>query len=67
MPEPMVREIGRVEDSTDETTLPIGVDYDTVTVGLFKFDAGAAEEFAQAFVRACWAAAANKQRMADDA
>jgi hypothetical protein len=67
MPEPMVREIGRVEDSTDETTLPIGVDYDTVTVGLYKFDAEAAEQFAQIFVRACWAAAANKQRMADDA
>jgi hypothetical protein len=67
MPEPYVREIGKAEDSTDETWLTIGVDYDTVDIGGYRFSGEHLEQFAQTFVAACWAAGYNKRRMEEEA
>lgn len=57
-----VREIGRVEDM-DGRPLVVGVDYDTVTIGVHCFTAGQIEEVAQFIVRATWEAAQQKARM----
>lgn len=56
MADPCVREIGRVMD-IDGIALPVGVDYDTVSVGGLRLDHAAQEEFARLFVAACWRAA----------
>jgi hypothetical protein len=70
MAEPFVREIGRVED-IDGDPCVIGVDYDTVTIGgewrNWRFTQAGAEEFAETFTRAVWAAGWNAARMAIEA
>jgi hypothetical protein len=62
MADPMVRLLGRVQD-LDGAPLDVGVDYDTVTIGRYRFDASMAEEFAQLFVSAVWQAGQQKARM----
>jgi hypothetical protein len=70
MPDPMVREIGRVTDIDGDVTI-IGVDHETVTiepmVGQARLDASQQEDFARLFVSACSAAGYNKARMEEDA
>jgi hypothetical protein len=66
MPDTYVREIAKVEDSTDETFLAIGVDYDTVAIGDYRFHGESLERFAQVFIAACWAAGYNKHRMEEE-
>jgi hypothetical protein len=70
MPDPMVREIGRVTDIDGDNAI-IGVDYETVTIDAalcpLRFDAAQQEDFARLFVSACWAAGYNKARMEEDA
>jgi len=70
MPDPMVREIGRVTDIDSDVTI-IGVDYETVTVepmaGQARLDATQQEDFARLFTAAVWAAGHNKARMEEDA
>jgi len=61
MADPHVRQVDVVEDM-DGRPLWVGVDYDTVTIGLppyevWKLTSSQAEQFAQVFVRACWEAA----------
>ena len=64
----MVREIDRVADSTDDgLALVVGVDYDTVSIGAYRFRGEELEHFARLFVSACWAAGYNKARMEEDA
>jgi len=69
MPNPMVREIGRVTDIDGDNAI-IGVAYETVTVdirGYVRLDATQQEDFARLFVAAVWAAGHNKARMEEDA
>ena len=70
MPDPMVREIGRVADIDGDPTI-IGVDYDAVIIEPLVQQARLAgaqlEEFAKLFVSACAAAGYNKARMEEDA
>lgn len=71
MPDPYVRTVGSVEDM-DGVMCPVGVDYDTVTIGFpgcllpYRFTAAQAEEFAHLFVSACWQAGENRRRMNED-
>ena len=64
-----VRRVGEVFD-IDELPVRIGVDYDTVTIGVgigeIRLNQRQAEEFAQAFVSACWQAAMQQAEMAAD-
>ena len=55
MPNPFVREIGRVTD-LDGIPVTVGVDYDTVTIMGAKLTASVAEKFAHLFVAAAWQA-----------
>jgi hypothetical protein len=66
MPDPSVLEVGQLAD-IDGAHIDIGVDYDTVTVAGYRFDADGCEEFAKLFVRACWMAGVNAERMRSDA
>jgi hypothetical protein len=67
----MVHEVGPQLADLDGDMTVVGVDYETVTitmpVGMARFDAAQCEAFAQLFTRACWQAAANKERMHADA
>jgi hypothetical protein len=65
MSDPYVRSIGRVED-LDGYPVAVGVDYDAVTIGVCKLDAGMQEEFAQLFVAAVWQAGRNRAAMTED-
>ena len=56
MPDRNVYELGRVAD-IDGIALPVGVDYDTVSVGGLRLDHAAQEEFARLFIAAIWRAA----------
>jgi predicted alpha/beta-hydrolase family hydrolase len=58
MPDPFVRELGRVED-IDGAALAVGVDYDTVSIGGHRLASAQLEEFARLFTAAHWQAAAN--------
>jgi hypothetical protein len=58
MPDPFVRELGRVED-IDGAALAVGVDYDTVSIGGHRLAGAQLEEFARLFIAAHWQAAAN--------
>jgi hypothetical protein len=62
MADPLVRTLGQVHD-LDGDTMGVGVDYDAVTIGPWRFDAAQAEEFAQLFVSAVWQAGQQKARM----
>lgn len=68
MSNPMVREVGRIED-IDGSKLVVGVDLDSVTIGYaddmepIRLTFMAAGEFAQLFVSACWQAGWNNARM----
>jgi hypothetical protein len=64
MPDPYVREVGRLAD-LDEMTVTVGVDYDSVTInpGQIRLAAEQIEHFAQLFTAACWEAGANAERM----
>jgi hypothetical protein len=62
----MVRQVGTVRD-LDDYPVAVGIDYDTVTIGVCKLDESMAAEFAQLFIAACWQAAANAERMRADA
>lgn len=72
MSDPYVREIATVADF-DGDPLRVGVDYDTVTVGgvartwEWRFAASQAQEFAVVFVRACWEAGQQSERMRAEA
>lgn len=71
MSNPYVREVGAVQDM-DGQHLKMGVDYDSVTIGLpgillFRFTQAQAEEFAQLFVSAVWQAGQQKARMDGEA
>ncbi len=66
MADPYVRCLGAVED-IDGLAISVGVDYDAVTVGLWRLTSGQAEEFAQLFVSACWEAGTNIRRMSEEA
>jgi hypothetical protein len=69
MADDRVRTLGSVED-IDGQGLSVGVDYDTVSLGLaefgrtWRFTRAQAEEFAQLFIAACWEAADQGGRMA---
>lgn len=67
MPDPYVRELGCVEDTTDETKLAIGVDYDTVSIGEWRFGGEQLAGFGRLFIMACLAAGYNKARMEEEA
>lgn len=56
MSDPAVRTLGRVSD-IDGGTITVGVDFDTVNIDGRRLTSAQAEEFAQLFIRACWAAA----------
>lgn len=65
-----VRPVGTVQD-IDGMDVTIGVDFDTVTIAAagtpIRFDAAQAEAFAALFVAACWQAARQAERMAQEA
>lgn len=72
MADPYVRTLGSVED-IDGHALPVGVDYDSVSIGhpgssaSWRLNREQCEEFARAFVAACWEAADNARLMAEEA
>ena len=73
MPDPHVREIGRVEDM-DGYPLAVSIDYDTVAIGhplgsngsAWRLTSSQAEEFAQLFVSACWQAGQQAWRAPEE-
>jgi hypothetical protein len=58
MPDPFVREIGRVTD-LDGIPVTVGVDYDTVTISGCKLTVAVQGEFARLLAAAVWQAGAN--------
>ena len=70
MPEPYVRPVDCITD-IDEARLHVGVDYDSVTIGVgiltLRFGATAMEALMRALVAACWEASANAERMRQEA
>jgi glucose dehydrogenase len=72
MADPYARTIGTVTDM-DGCPVPVGVDYDAVTIGPcltgtgIIFTQAQAEEFAQLFVSACWQAGAQSRQMCAEA
>jgi hypothetical protein len=71
MSDPHVREIGRLEDDQGRIVI-VGVDHGAVTLrtlhtrtsGAVELGCVQAEEFAQLYVCACWAAARDIERLA---
>jgi hypothetical protein len=64
-----VRVIGTVTD-LDGILVEVGVDYDSVTIsgsGKVRFESLQADEFAALYVRACWEAGRQAERMAAQA
>ena len=67
-----VHQVDEVRDM-DEDVIVVGVDYDTVTLSddgglhIWRFSQAEAEEFAQAFIAACWDAGRNAERMRQEA
>jgi hypothetical protein len=59
----LVRRLGHVE-GIDGTRLHVGVDYDSVMVGIHRLNRDQAESFAQLFIGACWEAGRNAEREA---
>ena len=70
MADPYVREVASLYD-LDGPPVTVGVDYDAVTIRsggwLTRLDRMQAEAFAQLFIAACWEAAANAERMRQEA
>ena len=72
MGNPRVRVVDVLSDM-DGMPVYVGVDYDTVTIhaGVFvpgggiRLESSQAEDFARAFVAACWEAAAQRTTMTD--
>jgi len=56
MADPYVQTISHVTD-IDGITVTIGVDYDAVTIGQYRFDEAGCEELARVLIVACWQAA----------
>ena len=65
MSDPYVREVGSVED-IDGVDILVGVDYDSVTIGMRRFSRTQTEELAQLFAAACWEAGLNARQMAEE-
>ena len=63
MADQFVRQLGAVTD-IDGIPLPVGVDYDCVSIGHVRLPLGKCEELAQLLTRACWEAGANGVRYA---
>lgn len=63
MADPYVRVVGYVHEDGGHL-VPVGVDYDTVTIGGHRFGSAAAEELARLFVGACWEAAHQRGQLA---
>ena len=63
MPDPYVRELGRVQD-IDGIPVTVGVDYDCVTISGARLTTGTCEEFARLLVAAAWQAGAALPKMA---
>jgi hypothetical protein len=59
-----VRQLGAVTD-IDGIPLPVGVDYDCVSIGNVRLSSGLAEEFARLFMHACWVAGAQSMAVAE--
>lgn len=66
MSDKYVRTIGRVEDM-DGYPVAVGVDYDTVTIGVCRLDPAMQEEFGRLFVAAVRQAGQLSAVMAEDA
>lgn len=70
MPDPYVREIGRLTDDVGRVVI-VGVDYGAVTLrtlhtrtsGAVALGCAQAEELGQLYVSACWAAARDSERI----
>ena len=64
MADQFVRQLGAVTD-IDGIPLPVGVDYDCVSIGNVRFTSGLAEGFARLlFMHACWVAGGQRAEMA---
>lgn len=63
MADQFVRQLGAVTD-IDGIPLPVGVDYDCVSIGNVRLTSGLAEEFARLFMHACWVAGGQRAEMA---
>lgn len=70
MPDPFVREIGRLADDVGRVVI-VGTDYGAVTLrtlhartsGAVALSPALAEELGQLYVSACWAAARDGERL----
>ena len=62
MADQFVRQLGAVTD-IDGIPLPVGVDYDCVSIGNVRLTSSQAEEFAGLFIKACWEASAQEGPM----
>jgi hypothetical protein len=61
----MVRIVGEVTD-LDDVRVGVGVDYDSVTIGPYRFTLGQVEELAQLVVSATWQAGRQAAEMASE-
>jgi hypothetical protein len=66
VPDPFVREIGRVTD-LDGIPVTVGVDYDAVTISGCKLASRQVWEFARLLIQATWEAGANAAHAEDKA
>ena len=65
MGDPSVRTIGCVKDE-DGYPVSVGVNYDTVTIGVCRLNQAQQEEFARLFVSACWQAGQQAWRAPEE-
>jgi hypothetical protein len=65
---PYVHPVGEPLTDLDGLQVTIGVDHDAVTIsGTCRLDGAQAEQFAGAFVAACWEAGRQARQMAEEA